>query len=424
MKVKIENTGIINHCDVEFIPGLNLIIGSSGSGKSTLMRAIYSTAINDFNDSDISFNKNSMSITIENKGNIIKYSRAKKSNNDKSYYEVNGERFVKIGRVPLSNVNDVLKINDIEINNEKINFNFNLQFSSPFLILGSQSTLYNVLTYRSSFDIASINDYYNADVKNNNNEINANVKLKCKLNDSLVKLEEQASKLSSIEQIYSNYTNYKHKLNKLHEIESLLSLLRSSIKLSNKIKLSKVLLQDLSKSICTAENISLLHKYKENLSNLLLYNNKVTIYEELINHHKQAIDAVYNLNILNDYKDSLSQIYTLKCKCTIIDESSSQCDSILNKESFIFSVVKQLKYIKVCNACSNIVNLLNSTDNATINKIESMLNIKELILNYDEINKSFNAVLAKEDIISKELESFRVCPLCGKNLENHNFKHS
>ena len=76
MKVKLSNVGIIDKCEVEFVPGVNLIIGSSGSGKSTLMRCIYNMAANEFADSDISFGQNTMSIEIENGDNVVQYSRS------------------------------------------------------------------------------------------------------------------------------------------------------------------------------------------------------------------------------------------------------------------------------------------------------------------------------------------------------------
>ena len=163
MKVQLSNVGIIKDCDLEFTPGINLIIGNSGSGKSTLMRCIYNTAMNGFSDSDVAFGKSSMTVTIENNGNVIQYHRNPKAKGEKSYYIVNGETYSKIGRQPVQAVTDAFNIGDVEINGEKVNFNCNLQFATPFLILGSQSTLYNVLTYRSTFDIASINDFYNTD---------------------------------------------------------------------------------------------------------------------------------------------------------------------------------------------------------------------------------------------------------------------
>ena len=76
MKIRLSNVGVVKNADLEFIPGLNLIVGSSGSGKSTLMRTIYNAATNEFADSDITFGKNSMSVEIECDGNNIQYNRS------------------------------------------------------------------------------------------------------------------------------------------------------------------------------------------------------------------------------------------------------------------------------------------------------------------------------------------------------------
>ena len=40
MRIQLSNVGVINKCDIEFVPGINLIIGASGSGKSTLMNML------------------------------------------------------------------------------------------------------------------------------------------------------------------------------------------------------------------------------------------------------------------------------------------------------------------------------------------------------------------------------------------------
>ena len=91
MRVRLNNVGIIKDCDIEFVPGINLIIGSSGSGKSTLMRCMYNMAVNEFSDSDISFGQNTMNVRIDNDGNIIEYSRSIKAKGERCYYKVNGE---------------------------------------------------------------------------------------------------------------------------------------------------------------------------------------------------------------------------------------------------------------------------------------------------------------------------------------------
>ena len=233
MRVKLNNVGVIDECDVEFTPGITLIIGSSGSGKSTLMRSIYNMASNGFSDCDIAFNKNTMKVFIECDGNKVEYIRNLKSKGDRFYYIVNGETYSKVGRTSLQQVSDALKISNIDINGEEINFNFNLQFSTPFLILGSQSTLYNVLTYRSTFDIASINDYYKLDIKNNESEILTVTKVKERLESTLNELEDKAEHFSPIENIYSKYMQCKHDSN---FIDNLLQL-NEKIKFNNDIEL-------------------------------------------------------------------------------------------------------------------------------------------------------------------------------------------
>ena len=126
MRIKLKNVGVISDCDIEFVPGINLIVGSSGSGKSTLMRCIHNVAMNEFSDSDISFGKNSMRVEIENNNNRIEYARSiKAKGTERCYYKVNGETYTKLGRQVLPAVKDSLRISDINVNGEDVNFNFN-----------------------------------------------------------------------------------------------------------------------------------------------------------------------------------------------------------------------------------------------------------------------------------------------------------
>ena len=324
MKVQLSNVGIIKDCDLEFTPGINLIIGSSGSGKSTLMRCIYNTAMNGFSDSDVAFGKSSMTVTIENNGNTIQYHRNPKAKGEKSYYVVNGETYSKIGRQPVQAVTDAFNIGDVEINGEKVNFNCNLQFATPFLILGSQSTLYNVLTYRSTFDIASINDYYNADLRTNHNEINANNKLKAQLQSNLESLQIQEKQLKPIEDIYSNYITYKHNLEKLNDIKSLQSRLECINDLSDKI----IKLESLLSSINNAM------KYTKSLYDIRTYN-------DTVNNHSKIIVMIDKSNLLiesyNNVLNDIQRLASLNKYKSLLCQSNDMINSIKMLNNIIYS---------------------------------------------------------------------------------------
>ena len=418
MKVQLSNVGIIKDCDLEFTPGINLIIGSSGSGKSTLMRCIYNTAMNGFSDSDVAFGKSSMTVTIENNGNIIQYHRNPKAKGEKSYYVVNGETYSKIGRQPVQAVTDAFNIGDVEINGEKVNFNCNLQFATPFLILGSQSTLYNVLTYRSTFDIASINDYYNTDLRTNHNEINANNKLKSQLQSNLESLQIQEKQLKPIEDIYSNYITYKHNLEKLNDIKSLQSRLECINDLSDKI----VKLESLLSSINNAM------KYTKSLYDIRTYNDTVNNHSKiivmidksslLIESYNKVLNDIQRLASLNKYKSLLDQSNDMMNSIQMLNNIIYSSQQYMNKESFITDITRLKLLLKNNDKCNKIINELDKCNNINMNIVDDLCVIDDKLKQMSKVNHHINDLDDKCQVINNELCKFDVCPLCGSHLKS------
>ena len=418
MKVQLSNVGIIKDCDLEFTPGINLIIGSSGSGKSTLMRCIYNTAMNGFSDSDVAFGKSSMTVTIENNGNTIQYHRNPKAKGEKSYYVVNGETYSKIGRQPVQAVTDAFNIGDVEINGEKVNFNCNLQFATPFLILGSQSTLYNVLTYRSTFDIASINDYYNTDLRTNHNEINANNKLKAQLQSNLESLQIQEKQLKPIEDIYSNYITYKHNLEKLNDIKSVQSRLECIKDLSDKI----VKLESLLSSINNAM------KYTKSLYDIRTYNDTVNNHSKiivmidksnlLIESYNNVLSDIQRLASFNKYKSLLCQSNDMMNSIQMLNNIIYSSQQYMNKESFITDITRLKLLLKNNDKCNNIINELDKCNNINMCIIDDLCIIDDKLKQMNKVNHHINDLDDKCQVINNELCKFDVCPLCGSHLKS------
>ena len=418
MKVQLSNVGIIKDCNLEFTPGINLIIGSSGSGKSTLMRCIYNTAMNGFSDSDVAFGKSSMTVTIENNGNTIQYHRNPKAKGEKSYYIVNGETYSKIGRQPVQAVTDAFNIGDVEINGEKVNFNCNLQFATPFLILGSQSTLYNVLTYRSTFDIASINDYYNADLRTNHNEINANNKLKAQLQSNLESLQIQEKQLKPIEDIYSNYITYKHNLEKLNDIKSLQSRLECINDLSDKI----VKLESLLSSINNAM------KYTKSLYDIRTYNDTVNNHSKiivmidksnlLIALYNNVLSDIQRLASLNKYKSLLDQSNDMMNSIQMLNNIIYSSQQYMNKESFITDITRLKLLLKNNDKCNKIINELDKCSNINMHIIDDLCIIDDKLKQMNKVNHHINDLDDKCQAVNNELHKFDVCPLCGSHLKS------
>lgn len=416
MKVKLSNVGIIDKCEVEFVPGVNLIIGSSGSGKSTLMRCIYNMAANEFADSDISFGQNTMSIEIENGDNVVQYSRSVKTKGEKCFYNVNGEQYVKLGRQPLPAVTNALKIGSRDVNGDDINFNFNLQFSSPFLILGNQSTLYNVLTYRSTFDISSINDFYTADIRNNASETAASEKLKEQLESNLNSLTKQADQMQDIENVYSNYMACKHRSSMIEDFKLLCDDLK---------QLDSVIdeLSNLSKSICAVEHaceitnyLTDLTKYKSLCESYNAINLRLSYYDEAITHLESALSIIQSVSQLDKLSKSKQELAKIDSAIAKNIECDSVCNDYISKESLVKDLIRQRNLLLAYNKCDKIVNTLSIQNEDIISFMEDAFVVKSKFDTLSNVEKSIKEIEDSQNAIHKEMSKFDVCPLCGNRI--------
>lgn len=416
MKVILDNVGIVNHCEVEFVPGVNLVVGNSGSGKSTLIRSIYNIASNEFADSDISFGKNTMTIKVEHNSDIIEYSRSIKAKGERCYYTVNNEQYVKLGRKPLQAVKNILKIGDVSVNGEDINFNFNLQFSSPFLILGSQSTLYNVLTYRSNFDISSINDFYTADIKNNAYEIASNTKLKETLTSNLESLEKQADALSPIEDIYSGYIEYKHESEKLDDIGSLFESMKNLKSLDSELDEYSDVINSISHSLNNISTIIDLFSYSNKKTELYANNKSIMQIKLTIDNVDDSINKITILNDIKKCNELINKHASVNSKYATIDN----CLSIAYKydDDIINSIVKCHKLNKEKYKCDNSIEILNKIDGDIISSLDELLAVDCNLRALNTIDNALVGIKDKSDNVVLKMKEFNVCPLCGNSLEN------
>ena len=419
MRVRLNNVGIVKECDIEFVPGINLIIGSSGSGKSTLMRCLYNMAINEFSDSDISFGQNTMNVRIDNGGNTIEYSRSIKAKGERCYYKVNGETYVKLGRQALPAVSETLRIGDVNVNGEDVNFNFNLQFSSPFLILGNQATLYNVLTYRSSFDISSINDYYSADIKSNASEIAANEKLKLRLEANLESLEEQAYKLSPIENLYGDYIAYKHKAELLDELKLLYDKMAQDRSLEKNIIALDNIIISTTAAITTASILNELYKYR---TQYVMYDDvklKSKQYTNIVSSYEKSMLLIQSLLMIKKLHSLKQQHESVYNNVEIINKCLSSTNNALKNETLVNDLIKQSRLVNALRKCCAITDILNKTDDGIITQINDLMYVAEKLASLSDVNTAIKNVKRKCTMTHNKMAKFGICPLCGNHLEIH-----
>ena len=100
--LKIEDFQSIGNAELEFIPGINLIVGQSNSGKTAILRAIDSVLTNpSYAKTFIKHHTNEACVTFSYENNNVSW---KKSGKGGTTYNVNNEEYSKMGTSDLFDI--------------------------------------------------------------------------------------------------------------------------------------------------------------------------------------------------------------------------------------------------------------------------------------------------------------------------------
>lgn len=372
MEIDLKNVGIIKEAHLVFNPGLNLIIGPSSSGKSTLLRAIRSMMDNSFTDANIAFDQKKMAIRIKDGDNTATYIRDLDNSSRKSAYQVNGQVYTKIGRNSLDVISSLFKIAPVEIDGEKINFNFSAQFSGPFLLLGSTSLLYSILTYRSTFDITKINDLYFTDYKKIKQDITIAQKTKEALEVEGVKLNKKYDMLSPISIVFNDLQKLKRDKD---SFDSLVTLVDKYKDIKNKLSISVRQLEDINKILpmydvilCLKDKYTLVCRYissrnesrnlpREDISTLSLSIQELKdLYfrKDILSHYVSMRKLYYEYTLLGSKFNTLPDVHLLSVVYTYVSvkkELEDKEKELEIKHREYMTITDKLNLVGICPLC-------------------------------------------------------------------------
>ena len=95
LKLTIDNFQSIEHAQLEFVPGINIIVGQSNSGKTAILRAISALLTNpSYGKTFIKHNETKATVKCEYGGVSCSWSKSAKGG---TVYNVNGEEYSKVG---------------------------------------------------------------------------------------------------------------------------------------------------------------------------------------------------------------------------------------------------------------------------------------------------------------------------------------
>ena len=371
LKVNLENFQSISKADLEFVQGINIIVGQSNSGKSAILRAIKGAVLNP-NGSQryIKNGEKQFKVNVEYEGNNIGWTR---EGNKSPKYIINGEEYLKVGS---SNLQDVCPKSGFVLDERGNLMNIESELELPFPFDKSNSELFKLFE-KNIFcvsDSSSVTKFIKADEEEAN-------RLK---DNSTYELDRIKQKLEAINELEQEID-----LNKLINGRNTLSNLMNK---SNEIKLD---IQNLSgiieagkvlkKAVPTIEvNTNLQHDYYKLQEDVCKLNEIRGVGAVLKATPTASTPKVFNISEYSELKNSIIQ---------------------LNKAEETISILRPLE--------SPTTRVLDEEYTSLRNDINSLQKLREQALVIQK-NITDNKELLTQ--LEADKARFKVCPLCGGEL--------
>lgn len=396
MKISVKNQGYIKNAQVEFPPGLTVLRGKSSQGKSTLIRAIEAAIFNMPSDYLISYGQTQSEVEIEYNGHTVKRCRDVTAKENKTVYFIDGEKYIKNGRVALESVQDKIGIREVEISKEKFHMAFSSAFGKPFLVDESPQKIFDFITFSNSKN--SISDV----VKTVKNDL-TDAKTKCSSTEICVNiLKQQVSKEQTKKDALLAISNeIKSLIPEVEDCSCRLTQLKLLIEKSLRITAS---ISRIEQTLAMFSDVDIIdNSFVDKLSNLSKQ------IETFLSSSKQLKETEVIFNNLNNALSFFPETPLEEFKTKEIN--ITQLNALLNKISSLISIGKNLS--EAIRKIDELSTLSFDTElYVSLSSYVSRLDLSKAKELKNDLEKTQKELIQVET----ELASYKVCPLCGQTL--------
>ena len=349
MQVQIKDYQIIKKMSLEFVPGLNVIIGPSNNGKSSILKAIKAATFTIPGTSPIRFGQSNYTVGIQYNGHVVILQKGLKE----SLYIVDGEKYSKFGQITPEIVANSLNIKELVLNGNKEQLNFWDQMNYPFLLDKTGVEMFRFVIDSGEND--KLSDVLKSMVSDRQN-LNKNIDiLQGSINAVDLEIDNYKKELDDAKPIIEASTN----IILLQQQVSKLNLLKD---LKNKIDVNKTKLIEIK--VKQETQLNYYNTIKEINSNISDLANKQVDLTNYLLKLKDLRNSLLNINdklkpiIYIDIKEEdINKIINLKSilnKHNEISHDLSAAYNNLNDYSLYLNHNKELKeYFKICPYCGN-----------------------------------------------------------------------
>lgn len=431
MKVQIRNYQRIKKASLEFVPGLNVIIGQTNNGKSSIIRSLETAIYNISREGHVTLGETKSAVGIEYNGHQVIWRRDTEASSQVTY-RVDGKIYGKLGRGQPEVVKEALGISEVEINETKFRVNFSKQMSYPFLLNVTPSELFKFIVQSSEEDnVVEVLNEMRSDV----NEISSNVKKYDEARNSLgvayqrevsrfkekkpllpyceevLNIEGKVKSVKRIRELIESYEKCRYVVQKSEQQMKSAEIIKGQIDKATGILDDLVIRQDKLASMVSEFNSSL--NTKENT-------------EDNIREKSKILDTYLDLN---DYIEMYTSLETRQSKCDTLKKlvNSYETSEKMNGDSSLelSTVIEELERVeKVSTAIGRALVKLEEK-NKDVNHIKELnINFSSSVSTISILNEELKKQKDELAVTEEQINEIGVCPYCGSELKGGSHEHN
>lgn len=390
--LQVQDYQIIKKAALEFVPGLNVIVGPSNNGKTSILKAAKASLYTVPGTTSIRAGTNNYKVGINYNGHTAILQKGLKD----SVYLVDGEKYTKFGTTTPQVVSDAFNIKELELNGNKEQLNFWDQMNYPFLLDKS-----GVELFRFIIDSGE-NDRISKALRNMVSDRQAISKNIDMLQGSINIVDTEIDTYTTQLENAKSTIDASIKIIELQSKVAKLNLLKETYRELNQLKINK---------------LEIVEKTKFLYSRLEILKTTNSIIKNINTKLRTLNDYFFSLGTLigdiSDIKDDLHILETVKNSKPKINQNLPELKNIRNKVNYI---TEQRKCLKI----HSVAKLNYSKDKLLrMSEIKSMKNnIKHIEQDLSSIVKNIEDCNLQVATYSNLRLNFDICPYCGHKLND------
>ena len=419
--IKIKNYQIIRDAKLEFVPGLNCIVGQSNNGKSAVLRAIETALFNIPRANHVTQGETVSAVGIKYQGNTLIWRRDTKAASQVSY-KWNGQVLTKVGRGQPEFISQAFGIREVELDSTMMRLNFQKQMAYPFLLDKTPSQLFKFIVQSAEEDnLMDVVESMKKDLSQISISIKGNERAQEEVGKSFANEKQKYLSLKEALPVCESILDGEKRIKYYLRLSTTVDTLKEDT--NNKTGIS-------SQANTIKKKLDTIEPYSESAMRNIATLNKLSSLVELIESKKSLkYGVVSQLNEVNNTLSRFSSLTSIQNSLSMALENKKIAESInittmaLNKSKEDLSVVNdrkegistRLKALEVMpkvleeiNITQDIIAKTNELSKATANRLATLSALESTI-----------EYLTK--VLQELAENYPTCPYCGSSLDgNHN----